>query len=107
MSELPPNIDAILSSIRSRMSEDAGLTAEPAPPPPPVILATPDVPLEALGSMEVSAPVGGPASIPGLTLDGLVRSMLEPMLKAWLDANMPEIVERLAQSEIKRLTGRD
>jgi cell pole-organizing protein PopZ len=27
------------------------------------------------------------------------------MLKAWLDAHMPEIVERLARAEIKRLTG--
>jgi hypothetical protein len=106
MSDLPPNIDAILSSIRSRMSEDAGIPAEPAPPPP-VVLATPDVPLEALGSMDVSGPGNGTGTTAGLTLDGLVRSMLEPMLKAWLDANMPEIVEKLAQSEIRRLTGRD
>jgi hypothetical protein len=103
MSELPPNIDAILSSIRSRMNEDAAGPADAPPPPPPIILAAPDVPLESLGAMEVAAPAGTPA----LTLDGLVRSLLEPMLKAWLDANMPEIVERMAQSEIKRLTGRD
>lgn len=98
MGDLPPNIDAILSSIRSRMNEDA----MPAEPPPPVVLATPEVPLEALGTMEVAKTENGAP----LTLDALVRSMLEPMLKAWLDANMPEIVERLAQSEIKRLTGR-
>jgi cell pole-organizing protein PopZ len=29
------------------------------------------------------------------------------MLKTWLDAHMPEIVERMAQAEIKRLTGKD
>jgi hypothetical protein len=98
MSELPPNIDAILSSIRQRMNEDA----MPPEPPPPVVLATPEVPLAALGPMEVAkTETGAP-----LSLEGLVKSMLEPMLKAWLDANMPEIVERLAQSEIKRLTGR-
>lgn len=98
MSDLPPNIDAILSSIRQRMNEDA----MPPEPPPPVVLATPDVPLAALGPMEVGrTETGAP-----LSLESLVKSMLEPMLKAWLDANMPEIVERLAQSEIKRLTGR-
>jgi hypothetical protein len=98
MSELPPNIDAILSSIRQRMNEDA----MPPEPPPPVVLATPEVPLAALGPMEVArSESGAPVS-----LEALVKSMLEPMLKAWLDANMPEIVERLAQSEIKRLTGR-
>jgi hypothetical protein len=102
MSDLPPNIDAILSSIRSRMNEDASTPAE-APPPPPVILATPDVPLEALAAVEIT----GPASTTSLTLETLIKSMLEPMLKAWLDANMPEIVEKMAQSEIKRLTGRD
>ena len=103
MSELPPNIDAILSSIRSRMSEDASIPVEPPPPPPPIIMAAPDVPLESLAKVEIA----GPSSDPNLTLEGLIKTMLEPMLKAWLDANMPEIVERMAQNEIKRLTGRD
>ena len=35
--------------------------------------------------------------------DGMVREMLRPMLKAWLDENLPGIVERLVQSEIERL----
>jgi hypothetical protein len=41
-----------------------------------------------------------------MTLDELMRSMLAPQIKAWLDANMPEIVEKLAREEIKRLTGK-
>jgi cell pole-organizing protein PopZ len=41
------------------------------------------------------------------TLDSLMRSLLEPMLQRWLDANLPEIVEKVAQAEIRRLTGRD
>ncbi len=43
----------------------------------------------------------------GMTLDGLMRGMLQPMLKHWLDANLPEIVEKVAQAEIRRLTGHD
>ena len=35
--------------------------------------------------------------------DGMVRDMLRPMLKAWLDENLPGIVERLVGAEIERL----
>ena len=36
------------------------------------------------------------------TLENLVREMLRPMLKAWLDANLPDLVERLVRAEIER-----
>ncbi len=35
--------------------------------------------------------------------DGLVREMLRPMLKQWLDENLPLIVERLVRAEIQRV----
>jgi cell pole-organizing protein PopZ len=35
--------------------------------------------------------------------DGVVREMLRPMLKQWLDENLPSIVERLVQAEIQRV----
>jgi uncharacterized protein len=40
------------------------------------------------------------------TLDGLVRSMLKPMLKEWLDARLPALVEEMVAKEIARITGR-
>lgn len=40
------------------------------------------------------------------TLDGLVRSMLKPMLKEWLDARLPALVEDMVAKEIARITGR-
>ena len=40
------------------------------------------------------------------TLEGLVREMLRPMLKQWLDANLPELVEGMVAKEIARITGR-
>lgn len=40
------------------------------------------------------------------TLEGLVRSMLRPMLKEWLDTNLPSMVEQMVAKEIARLTGR-
>jgi cell pole-organizing protein PopZ len=38
------------------------------------------------------------------TLDDLVREMLRPMLKNWLDDNLPTIVERLVRAEIERVS---
>jgi cell pole-organizing protein PopZ len=38
------------------------------------------------------------------TLDDLVEEMLRPMLKDWLDDNLPTIVERLVRAEIERVS---
>lgn len=38
------------------------------------------------------------------TLDDLVKDMLRPMLRAWLDENLPAIVERLVRAEIERVS---
>jgi cell pole-organizing protein PopZ len=40
------------------------------------------------------------------TLDGLVRNLLRPMLKDWLDANLPALVEEMVGKEIARITAR-
>ena len=40
------------------------------------------------------------------SLDGLVREMLRPILKEWLDANLPELVERVVTREVARVIGR-
>jgi cell pole-organizing protein PopZ len=37
------------------------------------------------------------------TLEDLVRELLRPLLKAWLDENLPGMVERLVRSEIERV----
>lgn len=38
------------------------------------------------------------------TLEDLVAEMLQPMLKSWLDENLPTLVERLVQEEIQRVS---
>lgn len=38
------------------------------------------------------------------SLEGLVREMMRPMLKDWLDANLPSIVEAMVEREITRIT---
>jgi cell pole-organizing protein PopZ len=42
----------------------------------------------------------------GPTLEDLVRAELRPLLKEWLDANLPPVVERLVRAEIERVVGR-
>jgi hypothetical protein len=45
-----------------------------------------------------SLPIGS-----GRTLEDLVKEMLRPMLREWLDANLPGMVERLVKREIERI----
>ena len=42
----------------------------------------------------------------GKTVEDLVKEMLRPMLKEWLDRNLPPMVERFVEREIVRLTRR-
>jgi cell pole-organizing protein PopZ len=49
-------------------------------------------------SMQVHS--GGP------TIEDIVREEIRPLLKSWLDANLPPIVERLVRTEIERVVGR-
>ena len=57
--------------------------------------------LEALSRLVVK-PDGSQADA---TLEGLVREMLRPMLRDWLDARLPEMVEAMVAREIERITG--
>jgi uncharacterized protein len=38
------------------------------------------------------------------TVEDLMKEMLRPMLKVWLDENLPTLVERLVKAEIERMT---
>ncbi len=38
-------------------------------------------------------------------LEAVVREMLRPMLREWLDTNLPAMVETMVQREIARITG--
>jgi hypothetical protein len=42
----------------------------------------------------------------GHTLEDIVREMLRPMLKQWLDSNLPGIVETAVQAEVERIARR-
>jgi uncharacterized protein len=47
-----------------------------------------------------------PISPGGKTIEDITRELLRPMLHAWLDENLPNLVERLVKDEIERVVGR-
>jgi cell pole-organizing protein PopZ len=84
----------------------------PAPEPPPRAETPPSEPEEPLVSAKTGASVNAAfgqlthtiLSANARTLDDLVKEMLRPMLKAWLDENLPAVVERLVRAEIERVS---
>lgn len=50
------------------------------------------------------APVVKASSSP--SIEDLTREMMRPMLKKWLDENLPQLVEKMVAREIERITGK-
>jgi hypothetical protein len=116
MSPTPTDLDAILESIRARITGEVSgevtgdvtgdvtgavtggpATAAATAPAPPPAAALPQKPDRLLPTPVVDAA--------GITVEALLTGLLEPMLRQWLDTHLPEICERIAQQEIRRLTG--
>jgi len=85
---------------------------EPAAPPKADFLVAPEAAAAAASSVgtllrtlitereQIQVHRGGP------TIEDLVREEIRPLLKAWLDANLPALAERLVRTEIERVVGR-
>ncbi len=92
-------------------TENAAKTAfrQPAFEPPPFESATPTQ--QILSRSTVSAVESAFNSLANTvlsnnarTLEDLVKEMLRPMLKSWLDDNLPGLVERIVKAEIERVS---
>ena len=60
--------------------------------------------LSQLADLGQSGQVGTtPLGEAGRTLESLVRELLKPMLRDWMDANLTPMVERLVREEIQRM----
>jgi cell pole-organizing protein PopZ len=87
----------------------ASAPPEPAPQPAPTPAPAPDMAslLSDQASSVVTHAFGQLASTVlsnnARTLEDLVKDMLKPMLKTWLDDNLPAMVERLVRAEIERV----
>jgi len=99
--------------------------APPPPPPPPPPVVEPAAPLVSdsvastaasslhtlASTVEIEQLAAAPrgASYIGngaRTLEDMVLEMMRPLLKQWLDQNLPPIVDRLVQKEIERISKR-
>jgi cell pole-organizing protein PopZ len=59
----------------------------------------------AIAPAVAAATVAEPAAA-GRTMEDVVLDALRPMLKDWLDSNLPPLVEAMVAKEISRITGR-
>ena len=55
----------------------------------------------AVAAATVAAP-----TVAGRTMEDVVLDALRPMLKDWLDTNLPSLVESMVAKEISRITGK-
>jgi cell pole-organizing protein PopZ len=70
------------------------------PPPPPILSQTTITAVESAFNSLAHTVLSNNAR----TLEDLVKEMLRPMLKSWLDDNLPGLVERIVKSEIERVS---
>ncbi len=89
--------------------------SEPVPPPPPqpkpaAAHAGPTSTADILSQSTASAVESAFNSLAATvlnnnsrTLEDIVREMMRPMLKSWLDDNLPSLVERIVRAEIERV----
>ena len=96
-------------SEEDQAEEDVLELDEPLPPPdlgPPLLdeetAEETRHSLQELSSLAATAPPQPQVN----PLEGMVREMLRPILKQWLDENLPEIVNEHVRREISRITGR-
>ena len=116
LSDGPPDI--AFRDIEDAAEDEPPEVHEPPPraPEPPPVMARPEPrplgdPAEQLLSQASHAAVGQAFNMlahtvltsNARTLEDLVREMLRPLLKNWLDDNLPTIVERLVRAEIERV----
>ncbi len=77
--------------------------AAPAAPVTPETIISPPTASAAAGAMARLAGTLRVADTPGQTVEGVVRELLKPMLKEWLDHNLPAIVEARVEAELERI----
>jgi len=112
-----PEPEPVMESAPEPVMEQAAPELEPAPRPAPAEAAplpdptlTADIAgelLEPATRAAVRSSIGKLSALgignPGLTIEAMMRDLLRPMLKEWLDENLPSVVERMVEKEISRI----
>ena len=106
-------MEEALAAIRQAITkEEAGVTLAPAEPRTSREQAgAKPIPEAGLLSREATAAIGSAFNTltetvkkHEPTLEDVVREALRPMLKSWLDENLPRVVERMVEAEVERVT---
>ena len=83
--------------------------AEPRPEPSQVLSQT-TAAAAATSFSNLASAVSGARGLPighgARTIEELVKELLRPMLRDWLDANLPGLVQRIVEREVAKLAGR-
>ncbi len=111
---LDPNLASILDSIRATVGgEPAPALAEPGLPEPDETepVAEPgSKPAKAARKAAPAQPAPAAPAQPGSagsrTVEEFLAELIRPQVDAWLKANLPELIQKMAADEIARLTGR-
>jgi cell pole-organizing protein PopZ len=104
VADVPPSEDDVLELDEMVIEEQLAPAIDLGPP-----LLTEEMAgasrlrLEELASVAAAAPPPAPAANP---LEEVVRDMLRPILKQWLDDHLPQVVDEHVKREIHRITGR-
>ncbi|QNP44332.1 DUF2497 domain-containing protein [Sphingomonas daechungensis] len=85
------------------LEEEVALKADAGPPL--IDAATAGATRSALDQLSTVA-ASAPPPPQGNPLEDMIREMLRPMLKQWLDDNLPRLVDEHVKREISRITGR-
>ncbi|HRD77464.1 MAG TPA: DUF2497 domain-containing protein [Hyphomicrobiaceae bacterium] len=97
---------AVVSAMRTVPSDPAPITVSAAPikvptaddSPPPVAASVAAPPAPAIGAASMVG--SADALAPVRTLEDTVSDLLRPMIRQWLDQNMPRMVERALKIEV-------
>jgi uncharacterized protein len=106
----PPSFNKVEPKDNLEFAETAAAKAGHRQPPPLENPAAPQ-PQQILSHSTVSAVESAFNTLANTvlsnnarTLEDLVKEMLRPMLKSWLDDNLPGLVERIVKAEIERVS---
>lgn len=96
---LPPGEAAPRGAADPVAPADAAPAAVEMPSPAPAVSATPQQPAPSTADVQPVAPSSAPTR-ETRTLEDTVAEMLRPMLRQWLDDNMPRMVEKALRVEV-------
>ncbi len=81
--------------------------SQPRPVPSDILSSgTQAAAMNSLSKLTSKMPINSSRSFDGITLEDIVREMLHPMLREWMDDNLPPMVERIVQKELEKLARR-